>query len=417
MRTGWFGCSLAIIFLVAGPSSGCLAGKQTAGGHARSWANVIGESFLDRHPGYVTSDSASPNRRWNYEQGLMLLALLRMWQYTGEGKYFEFVERNLDQYITAEGTIGTYKKDEYNLDNIAPGRAVLAVYDSTHAENYRMAAALLRRQLAEQPRTSEGGFWHKGVYPYQMWLDGLFMAEPFYAEYARRFNETDAFDDIANQFIRVYVHTRDENTGLLYHAWDERKDQRWANPVTGCSPQFWGRAMGWYLMGLVDVLDVFPAGHSQRDTLVHIVQQLSASLMKFRDENSGLWYQVVDQASRDGNYLETSASAMFAYVFAKGVRKGYLPARYLNAARETFQGLVDHALLPGDDGHIDVVGTCRSAGLGGDPYRDGSYAYYVGEPQRTNDLKGIGSLLLAAIELEQSNSSSSDEHKTNGEVK
>ncbi len=344
----------------------------------------------------------------------MLLALVRMWEHTRDGKYFEFVERNLDRYITAEGTIAAYNIDDYNLDNIAPGRAVLALYDSTHAEKYRGAAALLRRQLAGQPRTGEGGFWHKKIYPHQMWLDGLFMAEPFYAEYARRFNEPDAFDDIAQQFIRMYAHTRNGKTGLLYHAWDERKEQRWADPVTGCSPQFWGRAMGWYLMGLVDVLDLFPASRPQRDTLVQIVQQLSAALMKYRDDRSGLWYQVVDQGPRAGNYLETSASAMFAYAFAKGARKGYLPGSYLRAAQETFQGLAGHALLPADDGCIDVVGTCRSAGLGGDPYRDGSFAYYTGEPRRTNDLKGIGSILLAAIELEASASSSPEESRMNG---
>jgi unsaturated rhamnogalacturonyl hydrolase len=369
------------------------------------WSTRIAESFMLRHPGAVTYDSGSPDQKWNYEQGLMLVALHRMSLHTGEQKYFDFVRKNLDQYVGENGVIRTYKLTDYNLDNVGPSRALLAVYQATRQERFRAAADTLRRQLREQPRTHEGGFWHKKIYPYQMWLDGLFMAEPFYARYALMFNESDAFDDIANQFIWVARHTRDPKTGLFYHAWDESRQQRWANPETGCSPNFWGRAMGWYVMALVDVLEVFPSNHPKRGALISILRDLSDAVLSFRDEKTHLWYQVVDQGRRLGNYLEASASCMFAYSFAKGANKGYLGREFLGAAEQTFQGVVKQHVTIDANGFVDLHGTCRGAGLGGNPYRDGSFEYYIGEPQRTNDMKGIGPFMLAAIELEKANAS------------
>jgi unsaturated rhamnogalacturonyl hydrolase len=366
-----------------------------------SWARRIADSFVLRHPGAVTYDSSSPGQKWNYEQGLMLVALEQMASYTGDEKYFDFVRKNLDQYVTENGAIRTYTLADYNLDNIGPGRALLAVYQRTKQDRYRDAADTLRRQLREQPRTHEGGFWHKKIYPYQMWLDGLFMAEPFYARYAVIFKEHDAFDDIAHQFIWVARHTRDPRTGLFYHAWDESRRQRWANPVTGCSPNFWGRAMGWYVMALVDVLDYFPVDHPQRKELVSILRELCTALLRFRDGKTSLWYQVVDQGQREGNYLESSASCMFTYAFAKGANKGYLEEKFLHAAEQTFNGLIKNQVTMDGNGFVDLHGTCRGAGLGGSPYRDGSFEYYISEPQRTNDMKGVGPFLLAAIELEK----------------
>ena len=320
-----------VLLLCTWLSASCSAQKLPPAGNARPWSVAIAESFLQRHPGFVTYDSASPNQKWNYEQGFMLYALCRMWQHTGDSRYFDFVRRNLNHYITGDGNISTYVSSDYNLDNIGPGRAVLALFDSLHLEKYGTAAAILRRQLNGQPRTKEGGFWHKKIYPDQMWLDGLFMAEPFYAEYISRFHEKERYDDIANQFIWTYTHAHDTATGLLYHAWDESRSSRWANPSTGCSPQFWARGMGWYLMGLVDVLENIPADHPKRVQMIKIVQHVAEALLKFRDDKTDFWYQVVDQGPREGNYLETSASAMFACAFAKGASKGYLPHRYLDA--------------------------------------------------------------------------------------
>jgi unsaturated rhamnogalacturonyl hydrolase len=367
----------------------------------QAWSVRIAQSFLLRHPGAVTYDSASPDMKWNYEQGLMLHALLRMWEHTGDTAYFDFVRKNIDQYVDVRGAIRTYDLSSYNLDNIAPGRVLLALYRRTGEERYRAAADSLRRQLRDQPRTREGGFWHKKIYPYQMWLDGLFMAGPFYAAYASQCNEPGAFDDIANQFIWIEEHTRDRATGLLYHAWDASKQQRWSDPVTGRSPNFWSRAMGWYAMGIVDVLDVLPSDHRCRKQLLRILNKLADALWRVRDRRTSLWYQVTDKPSTPGNYLEASGSAMFAYAFARGARKGYIPRTFYDRAAHVFRGITKDLVTVDAAGLVDLHETCRGAGLGGAPYRDGSIAYYLGEPRRTNDMKGYGPFLLAAIELEE----------------
>jgi unsaturated rhamnogalacturonyl hydrolase len=365
------------------------------------WSTRIADSFLERHLGAVTFDSGSPNQKWNYEQGLILIALYQKWLTAGDGKYLDFIQQNLDKYICDDGTIKTYKIEDYNLDNLAAGRVVLNLYERTKDNKYKRAADLLKKQLENQPRTKEGGFWHKKIYPYQMWLDGLFMAEPFYAKYSVMFNEPNSFDDIADQFIFISKHVSDPKTGLLYHGWDESKKQKWANPTTGCSPSFWARSMGWYLMALVDVLDYYPASNSKRQELVQIFRNLADAVLKYRDPKTYLWYQVIDQGSKEGNYLEASSSCMFAYAFAKGSNNSYLDKRFYGEAEKTFGGIIKHLTSIEDDEVVNLYHTCRSAGLGGDPYRDGSYEYYIGESQRTNDMKGIGSFLLAAIELEK----------------
>jgi unsaturated rhamnogalacturonyl hydrolase len=247
--------------------------------------------------------AAGRTPRWTYEQGVVLLGITQVWKKTGDQKYFDYIKQTLDHYVADDGTIRTYRAEEYNLDNVLLGRMLLLLYRETKAEKYRKAAALVRSQLSKHPRTSEGGFWHKQIYPSQMWLDGLYMAEPFYAEYAATFHEDAAFDDIANQFILVERHTRDEKTGLLYHGWDESKKQRWSDPTTGRSPNFWGRAMGWYGMALVDTLDYFPKTHPKRAELIAILKRLATAVAKYQDQQSGLWYQVVDKAGAKGNYF------------------------------------------------------------------------------------------------------------------
>lgn len=380
----------------------CAAGTATVSvSDTLPWSRRIADSFIIRHPGAVTYDSASPAVKWNYEQGLMLEALRQSSIHSGDARYFEFVRMNLEQYVGPTGNITGYEREEYNLDQVAPGRALLALYEATGQQRFRAAADTLRLQLRHHPRTGEGGFWHKKIYPYQMWLDGLFMSEPFYAMYARMFGEPDAYDDIINQFVYVYRHTRDEKTGLLSHAWDESRQQRWADPATGRSPHFWGRAIGWYGMAIVDVLDFLPVEHPRRDTLLVILRDVCATMLKYRDPVSGVWYQVIDQGGRDSNYLEASVSTMFAYVYAKGANRGYLDPVYLREAERTFRGILKTFVTVDAQGFVDLHATCRGAGLGGAPYRDGSYAYYVSEPKRTNDMKGYGPFLLAAIELEK----------------
>ena len=240
----------------------------------------------------------------------------------------------MDHFVQADGSIKRYKLEDYNIDNIKNGRTLLTLYKVTGQPKYYKAATLLRQQLKTHPRTKEGGFWHKKIYPYQMWLDGLYMGQPFYAEYAATFNEPEAFNDIANQFIYMENHARDAKTGLLYHGWDESKKQKWADQKTGLSPHFWGRAMGWYGMALVDVLDNFPENHPQRKELLAILGRFAEAVEKVQDKKTALWYQILDKPTGKGNYFEASASNMFVYALAKGVRLGYLPQKYEAVAQK-----------------------------------------------------------------------------------
>jgi unsaturated rhamnogalacturonyl hydrolase len=345
-------------------------------------------------------DSGGYPAKWTYDHGLVLKGIERVYLATGDKQYFDFIQRSIDHFVNDDGSIRTYKIDEYNIDHILPGRNLLYLYKATGNEKYRKAAALLREQLKTHPRTSEGGFWHKKIYPSQMWLDGLYMGEPFYAEYAATFNEPTAFDDIAKQFILMERHARDDKTGLLYHGWDESKQQRWANPTTGRSPNFWGRAMGWYAMALVDTLDYFPEKHPQRAELIAMLNRLARAVAKYQDPRSGLWYQVLDKGNAKGNYLESSAACMFVYALAKGVRNGYLPASYIKTANDGYRGIQREFVKYDANGRFNLAGTVSVAGLGGNPYRDGSYEYYLSEKVVTNDPKGIGAFLMAATEME-----------------
>jgi unsaturated rhamnogalacturonyl hydrolase len=377
------------------------AGHTMAIGVNLPWSARIAQSFVLRHPEGVTWDSLMRSQEWNYEQGLMLLAMQRMWEHSGDRQYSTFIRQNMDRFIGPDGAIRTYRRTEYNLDQIAAGRALFPLFSETNDERYMRAADTLRQQLREHPRTREGGFWHKQIYPWQMWLDGLFMAEPFYAQYAVLHRDTVAFADIIRQFRFVHRHTKDPRTGLLYHAWDESRSQRWADSVTGTSPNFWSRAMGWYVMALVEVLDILPADHPGRQELIPLLRDASQGIAAHQDPATGLWWQVTDQPGREGNYLEASGSAMFCYAFARGAQRGWLEPAFGERARRAFDGLTTKLVTITPEGHVDLHGTCRSAGLGGNPYRDGSFAYYISEPRRLNDFKGYGPLLLAAIALEE----------------
>jgi unsaturated rhamnogalacturonyl hydrolase len=357
-----------------------------------SWAIRMADSVLQSYP---------PSQwEWQYEHGLFVKAVFEVSLVTGEPHYGKFVRDWLDHFITPEGCIRTYRIDEFSLDQINPGKLLFPLYHQTGDKRYFRAIELLVDQLRRQPRTESGGFWHKKIYPYQIWLDGLYMAAPFYAEYALTFGKLAIFEDITRQFILIEQRTRDPETGLLYHAWDESLQQKWADPETGCSPHFWGRAMGWYVMALVDVLDLLPGTHTNRPVLVEILQRLSLALVRFQDLTTGLWFQIVDLPDHSGNYRESSISAMLVYAFTKAVRRGYLPLDYLSVARRAYRGLLENMIKMDARGRLTLDGTCIVAGLGGTPYRDGSFEYYTSEKTNPNDFKGVGPFILAALEIE-----------------
>jgi unsaturated rhamnogalacturonyl hydrolase len=342
-----------------------------------------------------------PGNNWSYDQGIVLQGLQSVWQQSANGEYFSYIQRAADRYVTADGAIRTYKADDFTLDNILTGRSLIMLYRVLNNPKYYKATTLLRKQIDKQPRTPEGGFWHKKRYPNQMWLDGLNMAEPFYAEYATTFHQEKDFDDIANQFILMEKSSRDLKTGLLYHAWDQSKKERWANPQTGLSASLWARADGWYAMGLVDVLDQLPVNHPKRTQLLAILNRFATAITACQDKNTGLWYQVLDKGDQKGNYLEASASCMFVYALAKSVREGYLPQKYLLPAHKAYEGIIKQFIETDAGGQVNIKGVCGAVGLGGQPYRDGSYDYYTSVKTITNEPKGVGAFMLASVEMER----------------
>jgi unsaturated rhamnogalacturonyl hydrolase len=342
-----------------------------------------------------------PRGYWAYETGVFLKGLEALWIKTGDLKYYDYLKTIIDSFLEPDGTIRTYKLEDYNLDNINCGKLLLTLYEKTKEEKYREAALQLMKQLENQPRTREGGFWHKKIYPFQMWLDGVYMSGPFIAQFAKVFNRPAGFDEVSKQIIWIESHTRDSRTGLLYHGWDESRAQEWADPSTGCSKSFWGRAMGWYAMALVDTLDYLPKDHHSRQAIIDILNRMSKAVANYQDKRTGLWYQVVDQGDRKGNYLEASASSMFVYAIAKGVRNGYLGQERAKVARRGYEGLIKHLIASKPDGKISLTQVCSVGGLGGAQKRNGTFDYYISEPVVSNDLKGVGAFILASIEIDR----------------
>jgi len=328
------------------------------------------------------------------------MAIQKAGETTGEERYLRFVSDWIDHFVQPDGSIRTYRAGEYNVDQINAGKLLYGAYQRTGDERYHKAIELLREQMRTHPRNTANGFWHKQIYPHQMWLDGIYMAGPFLSEYALRFHEPATFDDVVHQITLIEKHTRDQKTGLLYHAWDESKKQRWCDPETGLSKYFWGRGVGWYVMAIVDVLDHLPQDHAGRSDLIAILDKTAAAVLRVQDGATGLWYQILDLPEREGNYLEASASAMFVYAFAKAVREGYLSQDFLFSARRGYHGLLRNLIKIDSQGLLTLEKVCGGAGLGGEPYRDGSFEYYIAEKIIPNDPKGVGPFILAALEME-----------------
>jgi rhamnogalacturonyl hydrolase YesR len=342
-----------------------------------------------------------PDGKWDYAANVFALSLLKLADETKTPSYIEFVKTSIGSWVTPEGELQGFDAGDYNIDNINGGKVLLELFQRTGEERYRKATDALRAQLRTHPRTSEGGFWHKQRYTSQMWLDGLYMGAPFYAAYARSFGEKEAFDDIAKQFRIIASHVYDPKTGLFYHGWDEAKAQNWANKETGNSANFWSRGIGWFAMALVDTLDFFPPDHPARPELVALLNKVAAGVVKHQDAESGLWRQVTDQGSRQGNYLEATASSMFVYALAKGVNAGHLPPEFAGAARKGYAGLTRDLVKTDAEGRLSLTQCCKVAGLGQPDKRDGSFDYYISEPIVENDFKGVGPFILAGIEMEK----------------
>lgn len=337
--------------------------------------------------------------KWNYIDGCMIKAILEMYSITGDKKYFEFADNFIDHKVMEDGSIDGYSVEELNIDNVNAGKTLFELYDLTGKEKYRKAIDLVYSQIGQMPRTKEGNFWHKNIYPNQVWLDGLYMCQPFYMEYETRFNDKKNYDDIFNQFFNVNRLMRDSETGLYYHAYDSSRQMFWCDTVTGLSQNFWLRALGWYSMALLDTLDKCdPSVGEPYEKLKSIFVDLMDSLLKYQDE-SGMWYQVVNLGNMEKNYLETSGSSILAYALLKGVRLGFLPESYTEYGLKAFNGICDKYLTTDEDGSLHLDGICLVAGLGGKQMRSGTFDYYMSEPVVKDDAKGVGPFLLAYTEV------------------
>ncbi|WP_111642919.1 glycoside hydrolase family 88 protein [Marinimicrobium alkaliphilum] len=373
---------------------------------ALQWAEGLASSELERKTWLYHADGWDTNRRrvpkFEYDIiGLQPMAYDELNKVAPRDDFARVPYENTGTFITDDGEIRNYSFNSFNIDYVKPGVVVLRLYQQTGEEKYRKAADILREQLRQHPRTSEGGFWHKQTYPHQIWLDGVYMGMPFMAEYAMMFEEGEEQEatllEVVKEFELVYEHLRDPETGLYYHAWDEAREMFWADPETGLSPNFWGRGLGWYAMALVDILDFLPEDRDDmREPILRSIRELAPALVDHMDPETATWYQVMDQPNRTGNYREASGSAMFSYFFSKAVRNGYLPESYRDVAVQVYEGLIEEFVLVHPDDTISVVNQCLVGGLGFG--RDGSFDYYMTERVVRNDPKGNGPFILAGIE-------------------
>ncbi|TCN21465.1 glycoside hydrolase family 88/105 protein [Mesobacillus foraminis] len=329
-----------------------------------------------------------PANVWHYHQGVFLYGMQRVWEKNGEARYFDYIKSYIDNLLDEEGNF-LFERDQ--LDSIQVGILLFPLLNETREERYRKAAVKLRNLFGTLNTTKEGGFWHKDKYPYQMWLDGLFMAGPFALMYDQAFGDPQLVDQVLYQEKLMRKNMKDPDSGLLYHAWDETRSMAWADKETGCSPEFWGRSVGWYGTALIDILDLLPEDHNGRADLISALEGLIQSYSDYQDEKTGLWYQIVDKGSQEDNWLESSCSSLFVYTIARAVEEGYVDKKYLDTARKAYQGLLAQMIETTEDS-LTMKGICigTSAGV---------YDYYVSRPVSENDLHGVGAFILASMAL------------------
>lgn len=373
--------------------------NQTSISDNLKWSERMALSIIKRYPeAWKIDDHEAP--KWDYKIGMILTAYQKLYNKTNDPKYYNYVKGYADVFIDETGAIKKFDPKNHSLDNINAGKILFDLYDKTKEEKYLTALNTLRKNFDDYPRTQSGGFWHKKIYPNQMWLDGLYMGEPFYAKYTAEFESGEKLNDIAHQFELLHEHTFDKKTDLYFHAWDESKEMPWANKATGTAPHIWLRALGWYGMALVDALDYFPKDHPKQKELAGYLNELATAVVRYQDK-TGLWYQIPNLPNKKGNYLESSGSSMLVYTLSKGVHKGYLPVKFEKIADKGFNGLITKLIKVDKDGGVHITQVCASAGLGGNPYRDGSFEYYINEKIVTDNSHGLGAFLLAAIELDK----------------
>lgn len=363
------------------------------------WSVRMAESEMIRCPESWQLDF-QPRLKWDYCHGLELQSMLDVYDRYGDSKFYEYALAYADTMVNADGTIKKYKLEDYSLDRVNSGKFLFRIYDQTKNEKYKKALDLMRSQLDTHPRNADGGFWHKKIYPHQVWLDGIYMGAPFYAEYAHRNSQVNAYQDIINQFLMAARHTYDPQTDLFRHACDVSRKERWSDKQTGQSLHTWGRAMGWYAMAFVDALEFIPKHEVGRDSMLVVFNHLANMVKRLQDAKTGLWYQVLDKSGEKGNYLESSCSAMFVYALFKGVRLGYLDASYLSVAKKGYRGILKHFIEVDKNGLVTITQACAVAGLGGKVYRSGDYDYYINEAIRPNDAKAVGPFIMASLEWE-----------------
>ena len=383
----------------------CSSGSGALYDSPVSLAVRMAESEIARNPSPAMLDGIPAGKvKWNYTTGLELLAIRDAGEAWNRPDFIAYADRYYDTIVQADGSVLTYSRAKYNLDHICPGRALFSLYNRTGEQRYAQVLDTLYAQLRAQPRNFDGGFWHKAVYPHQMWLDGLYMAEPFYAEYAMTHLTGAALDDavadIVNQFVTVGKHTWDPATGLYRHAYDDSREMFWCDSISGQSAHAWCRAMGWYAMAIVETMQYLGKNDATRP-MQAILERIYDVLPKYADPRTGMWYQVLDQPGREGNYLESTGSVMFVYAQLKAVRLGYLPEEMREEALHRYEQFVDRFIRENADGTISMTDCCAVAGLGGKQRRSGTFEYYISEPVIVNDCKGVGPFIWASLEYDR----------------
>lgn len=390
-------CQLFLLTALAGMT---LIAKAQKVDKNQPWSVRMVQSEMVRCPESWQLDF-QPALKWDYCHGLELQAMLDVYDRYGDERIYNYALAYADTMIHDDGSIVKYKRSDFSLDRINSGKFIFRIYDQTKNEKYRKALDLMRSQLDDHPRNEDGGFWHKKIYPNQVWLDGIYMGAPFYAEYAYRNSRVNDYADVINQFLMAARHTYDPQTDLFKHACDVSRKERWSNPETGQSLHSWGRAMGWYAMAFVDALDFIPKHEAKRDSMLMVFNQLCGMIKRTQEPKSGLWYQVLDKSGAPGNYLESSCSVMFVYALFKGVRMGYIDKSYLNVAIKGYNSILKEFIEVDKDGLVTITKACAVAGLGGKVYRSGDYDYYINEMIRPNDAKAVGPFIMASLEWER----------------